>query len=240
MKIDIITHCLDYPRLLAHHLSSFFLNPPKLLQVAIHVVCAESDKPTMKVMESFMERRAPPRVMLFKVLTDPDYIRRRSIMRNKLALATTAQLVWFSDADILFGPGALDSLEPYADTKERLLYPQTINVSRDQLLGDAAIARVPEDVGPLDLFETSPADFMPARQTRAIGGSQIVTGATAREFGYCRDLRKFQQPVKQWGSFSDDVAYRKTLGTSGTAINIPGVYRIRHSTRGYLEKGTKL
>jgi len=78
-----------------------------------------------------------------------------------------------------------------------------------------------------------PDHFMMEKYRRAIGGIQIVRGSWARENGYLDDTR-WTQPVSINTGFRSckcDVPFRKQVGSS-EAVDIPGVYRIRHSRCG--------
>ena len=52
MKLEIITHCYRYSRVLTYQLSSLVINPPPF-EVMVTVVCNWNDKPTIKVLEYF-------------------------------------------------------------------------------------------------------------------------------------------------------------------------------------------
>ena len=84
-----------------------------------------------------------------------------------------------------------------------------------------------------------------AGMTVAIGlcGVLIITsrvrGEIARKHGYV-PLARFQKPAATWQNTTEDVRFRKLLGPPQYAIDVPGVYRIRHSKRGYVDVGCEL
>jgi hypothetical protein len=81
------------------------------------------------------------------------------------------------------------------------------------------------------IIDIDPADFVPLNYDRAIGGVQIVPGEIARTRGYCNGRRRLLTVPSSFGGFSDDVTFRRSLGTNGTPIDFNGVYRIRHRNR---------
>ena len=85
-----------------------------------------------------------------------------------------------------------------------------------------------------------PEDFEPRIYGRAIGGVQIVKGATVREMGYCADQPRYQRPASRWCDTSEDSAFRRQLGSCGQPIGLPNVRRIRHSKRGSLDINVEL
>ena len=71
---------------------------------------------------------------------------------------------------------------------------------------------------------------------------QIARGDVCRELGYLRHSRRAQSPQVQPRFFKtvEDKWFRHKLGTSGTRVRIPGIYRIRHSQAGYETPGVTL
>ena len=75
-------------------------------------------------------------------------------------------------------------------------------------------------------------DFIVKQYRRAIGGVQIVRGDYCREFGYLDGYRKWMMGSKEpFSDFRDDVKFRKDILNkgSGKGIDIPELYRIRHT-----------
>ena len=150
----------------------------------------------------------------------------RAIGRNELARQTTADMVHFIDADYVGGPGFWDSVAKLAGRQERLFFPRETLISRDHQAGDRYINS--PGLLPLD-----PADFMPKRERRSIGGIQITSGRIAREVGYCPQER-WQRPTdaETVVGFTADREFRRQLETQGTAVDLGPLYRIRHSVTG--------
>jgi hypothetical protein len=84
------------------------------------------------------------------------------------------------------------------------------------------------------LVQADKSEFEPNSMNRAIGGIQIASGEVCRDRGYLKSHEKAQQPKTpaKWDQTRDDVWFRLDLGTRGRGLNIPGVYRIRHSQAG--------
>ena len=74
--------------------------------------------------------------------------------------------------------------------------------------------------------------FVAKQMTRATGPLQIAHGDVCRKIGYCRSIGIYQKPSKKWCKAHEDRAFRWLMGTQGTPLPIPGVYRIRHVTKG--------
>lgn len=237
MKLEIVSHCWRYSRLLTYQLSSLVLHPPRCVEVCMTVYHAASDLPTRQVLEQFAGIVTQNVRWEWRQLEEP-LLFRRAIGRNRAALATTADWVWFADADMCFGPGCLDAFpEAVAKVTGPLVFPRFLYWSANHDLGDAAIHAATGTSGPLSV---NPADFALRRNHSAIGGIQICRGDVARAQGYCRDSRRYQRPANRWRRTNEDCAFRRILGTRGTPIELPNVYRIRHSKQGRNHIGVEL
>ncbi|MBL9090229.1 MAG: glycosyltransferase family 2 protein [Planctomycetaceae bacterium] len=239
MKLEIVTHCWRYSRLLHYQLSSLYLFPPTVVQVMVCVYCAdrEHDPLTADVLDFFRHQQAPPTVVVDVRQFEPPRLFRRAIGRHHAARRTTADWVWFTDCDMVFRDGAIDSLADHLEaTTERLLYPRQVMLHRTHALGDAAIERAK---GAKSCLDIDPSEFKPKQYSRAIGGVQIVLGSVVREFGYCPEER-WQRPADRWQRCTEDTAFRKRLGTKGTSIDVPNVFRMRHSECGREVTGLQL
>lgn len=153
----------------------------------------------------------------------------RAIGRNHCALNSRADIVWFCDCDYVFGEGCLESVVEQVVDDGTIYYPKTHFITESHELG-AQLLRDNADV----LFpEINPAHYVPKRVTKAIGGLQIVTGNTARKYGYL-DGTKWMKPVSEEGGFRNtrcDIAYRASIPLS-RAIEVPNLYRLRHQVEG--------
>lgn len=230
MKLELVSHCWHYSRPLIFQLSSLFLYPPRSLSVSMTVVHSPSDANTVAVLRYFASIPASANVALRPWPLPDELVTRRMIGRNQVALATEADWVWFTDCDYVFREGCLDALvawEPAAE--QRLFFPGTIYQNRDHESGDRELARV---FAAPSVVDVTPSEYVLRPYNRAIGGIQIVRGALAREIGYCRDSPFHHVPSAAWVPTKDDVWFRRTVGTPGTPMSAPNLYRIRHSARG--------
>ena len=228
--MEIVTHCYHYPRLLRYQLSSLLLSPPAGVNVTMTVCFAEEDEPTWEVLEWFGAQAVS--CVQWNWLALPALeLCRRSIGRNRAALATEADWIWFSDADYLWGAGCWTALAMMPEPRKPLIYPRMVQMQRWRGLGDASIAAVDVSAG---LVQVNPGDFAPVRMRRAIGGIQIARGAVCRDRGYLRHWRKWQTPPQRavFQKCREDLFFRRDLGTSGQAVELPEVYRLRHSRAG--------
>ena len=212
MKLELVSHCWRYARMLRYQLSSLFLFPPCGVQVQAIVFCTsrEHDPDTWTTLDNFLSTPAPPNVAIRPWLLPPEQLFRRGIGRNLAATACEADWVWFADCDMTFREGAFDRLaELVQGRSEPLFYPSEIRIHRSHALGDAAIEHADVTTGLIDVVVE---DFVPHRYNRAIGGVQIVPGKIARDVGYCRNTR-WQRPAPCWQGAKEDISFRRSLGT---------------------------
>jgi len=230
MSIEIVTHCYaqKYPhfaKCLQAQLMSIRYNC-SFCAVKITVCCTESDRATIDVLEDEGDLVSP----LFMPVRE---LGRRAVGRNRVALFTAADIVWFADVDHLFLDGMLDylnELEWPDDTS--MLYPKEIMISRDHVVGDRQLDNV--GYGWDSFFDFS--DFILKHYHKAIGGVQIVTGDFARTHGYLNNTKWMTCFNKvPFGDFKDDIAYRGFCSQYGKirGIDLSGVFRLRHTTTSY-------
>lgn len=169
-------------------------------------------------------------------MSEPELFR-RCIGRNRAALATEADVVWFADVDHCFGPQCLNELwdifqelgtDPHEPT---LVWPERLCIHRDHETGDRFWQQHLNNQG---IIEINPSDFVDKGYHSAIGGVQIVKGTFARQYGYLDGNAKWQQPRtdgKPFGDFRDDVRFRSFCLSKGPGLQvpIPNLYRLRHS-----------
>lgn len=229
LRIEIVSHCWQYAHFLVYQLSSLVRFPPRDARVTMTVYYCEEDTATARLLSYFGEMdvtnvtwqwRALPRASLF----------RRAIGRNEAALRTEADWIWFTDCDLMFREGCLDTLVARLQGRtDALVYPGIERVTplladQDPILNPGVeIAR---------LADVDDTRFTELPRNRATGPLQITHGDVARAVGYCSRLRHYQQPSHTWCKAREDRAFRWLLGTRGTPLDIPGVYRIRHETKG--------
>ena len=240
--VCLVSHCWHYSRCLVYQLSSLALFPPEKVRVVATVFYCEEDEPTVAALQFFAEQEpfASNRVVLNRCALDRPLLLKRAIGRNWIAERTTADVVWWTDADYLFRQGALDSLADLDLEGPRLFFPRVTYFTRDRETGDAYADRARQPA----ILDIDPADFIEHHPGKAIGGVQIVPGDVARAFGYCKDRWRHQNPAaadcvtfhRNWS----DTAYRTILGDGkrikGTPIEMPGVYRIRQTEFGVVDQ----
>ena len=238
MKIEFVTHCLNYSRLLAYQLTSFakatILFP---LEVFVTICYTEEDKLTREVVRYFTNLPNLPMTNLnWKLMPmSRERLCRRAIGRNVAALQTKADWIWFVDCDYCFGNKMFEALGTTLDNvpqKNVLVFPQTI-LSCSKKFG---VSLIEEACGELPRFTSLLPLWAFTEQTirRAIGGLQIVRGDWALVHGYCKNYKKYQEPSLEWAPNFDDVQFRLDVGNDGYKISLPEVYRIRHEK---LQKG---
>lgn len=250
-RVEICSHCWNYSRLLTYQLSSIWLYPPVKNRVDVVVCYSSDDEKTMEVLAWFAEQEPPENVHLRVWRLETNKLMRRAIGRNERAMDTRADYILFSDVDMLFGPGAVDGIvdawlkstrcidghgrvatnDPPAD----LVYPRYVGKC-DHARGDEYIA----DVTAPGLYDINTEDFCPHRYRRAIGGVQYVHGDVAREKGYLPAGHRHLRPAGRWIKTNDDVcARRHMVGHRGVPIQVPNIYRIRHSQYGRTHVGVE-
>lgn len=234
--IELVTHCWSgdavpiYHTLLQLQLSSLVVLPPHV-DYRVTVCCSESDQRTGRVLEFFAGHLGDH--LSVQTMDESDLFR-RAIGRNRVALQTSADVVWFTDCDHLFLRGALDDAHRRSVASEwPLIWPATMRVHATHHYGDELISRYAE-VDPQLVTDFELQRFRRIRPPLAIGGLQIVKGDYCREHGYMKDHRRLMSPVDGHGGFQKcrgDVVFRKSL-PGCAAMPIDGVYRVRHSRCG--------
>lgn len=229
LSIEIVSHCWNYSHLLAYQLSSLVLAPPEKCRVTLSVCFCPEDEGTVALLD-FFKAKDVPNVTWHWIPLQREELMRRAIGRNRAARASSADWVWFTDCDLLFHEGSLDGLaEALAGKTDALVFPREerctpmLKPSDEMLL---AAAESPQVV------KIDASRFDVQRRTKAIGPLQIMRGDLARQFGYCGSIRCYQTTTELWRKTYEDRAFRWLLGTHGTALDVPGVYRIKHVEKG--------
>lgn len=235
--ITIAVHCWRYSRLLAYQFGGLFRWPPKCM-VAVHVYCAEQasgeDDATWECVRWHAHHsRLPETVEIYHRPLPVPRLKNRSIGRNLAAKACQSRLLYFSDCDYIFGPGYLDAVNEQVTDDMIVAYPRRL-WKCEPWVGDDYVDRVE----PGRLAEIEVDDFKPESLRKAIGGVQIVPQRIARKYGYLPDHRRHQADKAHWVKTSSDVVWRKHVchgegvSQTGTDLNLPPVYRIRHTQHG--------
>ena len=237
MIFEVVSHCFakklpHYAKALHYQLES--IANCRMTGVDVRaVICLDpDDKRTMEVLAQYVRDRRGEGLLRVVSLRMREFSR-RCIGRNQAALATKADVVWFSDVDQMYSVDAFYDLAETDWQGAAMVYPGQIMISKDHVTGDSFLRGDAPGV---------PGDFVVKKYNRAIGGVQIVKGDFARQFGYLNgtEWMKFV-PVENndvLPSFRDDIAYRRFCHEHGgiRKIELRGVYRIRHSTTSYQTK----
>lgn len=232
LDIEIVSHCWRYAHLLAFQLNSLVRHPPRRTRVTMTVFHAPDDDATVELLAHFGAITVPhvrwnwqprPKERLF----------RRAIGRHEAAVATRADWVWFTDCDVVFGPGCLDALaDALQGRRDALVYPRVEACS--ELLADDDPRLHPADPAAADI---GAMHFVPLAVTRATGPLQITHGDVARALGYCGPIGFYHRPAERWQKAHEDRAHRWLLQTQGVPIDVPQVHRIRHASKGRYADG---
>lgn len=242
-SINIITHCWagqlrQYATLLRCHLASLVNHPPERCTIKVNVCYSNTDAHTIDVLNDLIPRM-PSVVEVEPVHLELENLFQRSIGRDRLLRSGTSDIYWLADCDYMFGEGCLDALADMDGTLPVLSYPDTWMINASHEIGDRFIAEV-EAMPRGDLPQIEPLDFMPYRCKIAIGGMMILTPELAAE-GFCHEHRLFPpaKPSEGWLQSKSDRGARLGWGRGkGIKIQIPEVYRLRHTKISYAKRET--
>ena len=237
LSIEIVSHCWNYAHLSVYQLSSLVNYPPQNIDLTYTFFYAEEDKATARLVETFDKREIPNVKWQWKTLSREELFR-RAIGRNQVALATTADWIWFADCDLIFHEGCLDSLATALQRKQtRLAFPASEQITE---LLPAEHPMVNLGTESPEVVNIDPAMFRVNKIDKAKGAFQIVHGDVARTCGYCKDLAYYQRPTSRWRKTFEDTAFRRLIGDEGLAVPVTGLHRIRHQVKGRYVEGSKL
>jgi hypothetical protein len=229
LSIEVVSHCWGYSHLLAYQLSSLVLHPPRRANVTMTVFHSPEDTETLALL-AFFAAIDVPGVTWNWLQLDKYSLFRRSIGRNLAARATACDWVWFTDCDVVFHAGCMDGLaDALQGRRDSLVFPRKEHVSAVLEPGDEMLTA---GRGAPQLLAIDPSLFFAQQRDRATGPLQIAHGDVARACGYCADLRFYQKPWPRWAKAHEDRAFRWLLRTQGEPIDVPGVHRIRHVSKG--------
>lgn len=234
LQLEVVSHCWQYAHLLAYQLSSLVQFPPTRTTVTMTVYYCPEDTATAELLAWFGMQQVPGVLWNWRELPKQALFR-RAIGRNEAALQTTADWIWFTDCDLMFRRDCLDTLADLLQgRRDALVFPRierctAVLPDQDPLLDTNA--------GLLRIMAVDDSSFVDLLRSRATGPLQITHGDVARTQGYCRDLHYYQRPSTTWCKAYEDRAFRWLLGTQGTPLEIPGVCRIRHETKGRYTSG---
>ncbi len=229
LELEIVSHCWQYAHFLVYQLSSLVRHPPRQLSVTMTVFYCPEDEAASRLLERFSSLDVPGVSWNWQPVRK-ELLFRRAIGRNRAALATQADWVWFTDCDLMFQAGCLDALaEALQGRQDALVFPAVerctaLLADDNPLLNPDLDASIPVDI--------DASDFSERRPSRATGPLQITHGDVARACGYCNALDYYQRPAERWRKAHEDRAFRWLLQTQGVPLELPGVYRIRHASKG--------
>jgi len=221
--------------MLNFQLSSIINYPPKNLQLTYTLYHSPEDTKLKQLIER-VDRVSVPNVTWDWVEIPTQQLFRRAIGRNNTALNTTADWVWFSDCDLIFHAGCLDSVaKAVLGRQQAMVFPQQENITE---LLDADHPMLNQNNNTSIDIDTSL--FKHNTIHKAKGAFQIVHGDVARTCGYCRDMKMYQSPMQHWSKTYEDSIFRQLIASEGIPVDIDGLYRIRHVEKGRYVKGSQL
>ncbi|MEX2366393.1 MAG: glycosyltransferase family A protein [Pseudohongiellaceae bacterium] len=229
LHLEIVSHCWNYAHFLIYQLSSLVNYPPGDLTVTMAVYYCPEDLRTKALLDNSSRLAVPGVIWDWRPLPRQALFR-RAIGRNQAALHTRADWIWFTDCDLMFRNGCLDSLAAVLQGRQdALVFPATERCTA-LLSDDNPLLHM--DTDRFQVLDVDARQFTERKRTRATGPLQISHGDVARACGYCNSLPYYQRPSLSWCKAHEDRAYRWLLGTQGTPLDIRGVYRIRHAAKG--------
>lgn len=229
LSLEVVSHCWNYSHFLVYQLSSLVLFPPHQLHVTMTVFYSPEDTKTEELLNFFKAIETPNVTWNWQPVAKQALFR-RSIGRNRAALATKADWVWFTDCDLMFRESCLDQLSDHLQgRRDALLFPDEERTT-DLLAEDNPMLNATQE-GP-SVLDIDTSSFSSRQITKATGPLQIAHGDVCRAVGYCRNIGIYQQPVDNFAKCHEDRAFRWLLQSQGTPLTLPGVYRIRHIAKG--------
>ena len=234
LSIEIVSHCWNYSRLLAHQLTSLLDHAVLDADVTVSVFHAAEDASTVRALEFFGAHEVPNVAWRWRALPAPELFR-RAIGRNLAAKGTTADWVWFTDCDMTFQSDCLDSLNAALQGRTDALVHPRIESKTDAYAALGELARGEAPGNALEVprpLRVDPADFVPHAVARATGPLQIVHGDVARAVGYCDAVDFYQRPVPRFAKCTEDRVFRWLLGTQGVPVDVDGACRVQHVNKG--------
>jgi hypothetical protein len=234
LSLEVVSHCWRYSHFLAYQLSSLVRFPPTRIDVTMTVFYCPEDEKTARLLAFFKEQRVPGITWNWRALPRQQLFR-RGIGRNLAALETRADWVWFTDCDLMFCSQCLDTLADLLQGRQdALVFPREERCT-DLLAEDNPMLLAGADEPRVLDIDTS--SFKARYPLKATGPLQIAHGDVCRAVGYCRNIGLYQQPSETWCKAYEDRAFRWLLRSMGEPLPIPGVYRIRHRSKGRYTSG---
>ena len=235
LHLHIVSHCWQYAHMLNFQLSSIVNHPPTRLKLTYSLYHSAEDK-ALKKLISRLDNLSVPNVTWQWVETPTTDLFRRAIGRNHAALNSEADWLWFSDCDLIFHENCLDSLAHALHGKHvRMVYPQQERITDLLDASHTMLNQNNENTVDIDtsLFHRNAIH-------KAKGAFQIVHGDVARTCGYCKDMTLYQTPMQHWSKTYEDSIFRRLIDSEGEAVDVKGLYRIRHAEKGRYADGKSI
>ncbi len=233
LRIEIVSHCWQYSRLLSYQLNSLVQNAVQDADIIMTVFYSKDDRATQALLDMVSNIAVANVTWNWQPLPSSQLFR-RSIGRNLAALNSQADWVWFTDCDMTFQSGCLDSLNKALQRRQDALVFPAVEHRTDIHTESDLISS--NSLDQPELLEASSELFSSHSINRATGPLQITHGDVARANGYCRDVPFYQQPAEHFQKATEDRLFRWLLGTQGTPIDVIGVCRIQHVDKGRYQK----
>jgi len=234
LHLQLVSHCWQYAHLLLFQLSSLANYPPQNLKVTYTLYYSDEDEDVCKLIKRFDAMSIPNVSWDWQVLPRSSLFR-RAIGRHKSSINSRADWLWFTDCDLIFHEGCLDSVaEAVASLKTGLVYPDHEGIT-DLLPADHPMLN--PEASSDGLVDVDTSLFYNNQISKAKGAFQIVHGDVARTAGYCGSLKMYQQPTDVWRKTFEDVIFRRLIEYDGDPIPVTGLYRMRHAAKGRYSSG---
>ncbi|MDX1480098.1 MAG: glycosyltransferase family A protein [Woeseiaceae bacterium] len=239
LRLELVSHCWRYSHFLTYQLSTLVRYPTDKFDITMTVFFAEEDTDVCAVLDFFGAMDCPSVTWNWRSLPK-EKLFRRSIGRNLAAKSTEADWIWFTDCDILFHQGCLDTLADELQGRDDALVFPRIGLGTRLLPDDDPILELGR-AGPA-VLEIPLEAFSPygGERDKAKGPHQITHGDIARACGYCESIPLYQRPAERWRKTYEDRAFRWLIGTHGTPLDIPNVCQIRHIAKGRYRKNSMI
>ena len=247
-SLDVIVHCFaaqlpQYAAMLRVQARSLVKHAPdgSRIKLVVAVAAPEHDEPTWAALREIIADRTmltfaggtdhvlylSEQVSLHIAVLPREQLFRRAIFRHRwLTRYSAADAVWLADCDYSVGPGSIEAILAQVQNETRLVFPKHYWIHSDHAAGDRAWQAV---LAGQDFVELS--DFKQIEAKVALGGMQILGGSTAKRVGYLGDS-KWQRPAdseRPFACFFDDSVWRRKHFRDAQPIEIPNLYRMRHS-----------
>jgi len=237
LHLEVVSHCWQYAHLSIYQVSSLVNYPPQLLDLTYTLYYSEEDTATVTLVKKFSDIQVPNIQWNFQPMQTNE-LYRRAIGRNRSALTTAANWIWFADCDLIFHQNCLDSLaQALPSVTARMAYPASEQIT-ELLPAEHALVNLPTDSP--QLVDIDASMFYSNKIEKAKGAFQIVHGDVARHCGYCKNLKYYQQPTKRWRKTFEDTAFRRLISDEGVPVPVEGLHRIRHQVKGRYVKDSRM